>query len=88
MAKEATSNLWTFVQTWIDAQPFTVSQRALAKKMGVSPTMLTYWKTGQGSPNPESLNKLVEVTNIPKPVLIRAMLLDQGYVDEKEAKAI
>lgn len=89
MAEEVNSNLWVLIQTWLDAQPFTVSQRQLAKKLDVSPGMLTYWKTNQGSPNPESLNAIVEVTAIPKSALIRAMLLDQGYVDDAdEADAI
>lgn len=87
--EEDTSHVWSLIQVWLDAQPFNVSQRQLAKKIGVSPTMLTYWKTSKGSPNPDDLNTLAEVTQIPKSALIRAMLLDQGYVaDEDEADAI
>lgn len=47
-----------------------MSQRALAKAVGVSPFTIIQWESGIANPNVDNLKKLCEVLNVDKKDLI------------------
>lgn len=74
-----TSHTWGLIQDWLDAQPWHISQAQLAKKIGVSTSLVTDWKYGRSVPNPENLRELAAVIEVSPERLIDAMLKDEGY---------
>jgi transcriptional regulator with XRE-family HTH domain len=78
-----TTHLWAVIEEWRDAQLFSVSQAALASKLGVSRSAMSQWKKGEARPNPEHLRKLAEVTRIPYARLLEAVNRDMGYLDSE-----
>lgn len=75
-----TTEMWKLVQTWIDAQPWGVSQRQLAAKLEVAPSLVTDWKVGRSMPQPHHIQGLAAITGISDRVLSKAVLIDAGYV--------
>lgn len=79
-----TTLFWKAIQAWIDAQPWGVSQRQLAAKLGVSPSLLTDWKLGRSMPQPHHVQAVAAVTGISDRALARTVMLDAGYVTSTE----
>ena len=44
----------------------------LAEKLGVSEVTLSNWSSGKSIPNEENLNKLSELLDVPKEILIKS----------------
>ena len=59
-----------------------ISQKELAKKIGVSPSTVSMWVTGNSSPRMDLLEKIAEVFNITPSVLLTDLSLDlsQNYI--------
>lgn len=74
-----TGHLWAIVQQWLDAMPYPPSQRKLAARLDVSPSIVTDWKYGDGLPMPEHLRRLAEEVGVPYERVLNAALIDRGY---------
>lgn len=72
--------LWDIVQTHIDAQPYGVSQRRIAEKLGISPTALGNWRDPKALPDPANLHALANLTGTPYLRVLDAALEDAGYI--------
>jgi len=72
--------LWEIVQRHIDAQPYGVSQRQLASKLGMSPTALGNWRELKALPAPTNLHALANLTGTPYLRVLDAALEDAGYI--------
>lgn len=59
-----------------------INQKELAKKIGVSPSTVSMWVTGNSSPRMDLLEKIAEVFNIAPSVLLTDLSLDssQNYI--------
>lgn len=74
-----TGHLWVIIQTHIDAQPYHVSHRQIARAIGVSSSSLSNWKYATGLPSVENLHAIAEVTGAPYRRVLDAALIDAGY---------
>ncbi len=72
--------LWEIVQRHIDQQPYGVSQRQLAGKLGMSPTALGNWRELKALPTPANLHALANLTGTPYLRVLDAALEDAGYI--------
>lgn len=71
--------LWAIIQQWMDAMPYPPSQRQLAKRLGVSSSVLSDWKYGEGFPSPARLERLAAEMRVPYERVLNAVLIDRGY---------
>lgn len=60
-----------------------MTQVEVAKKIGKSPTALSQIVKGVYSPNPETLDKICEVLEIPKPLLFFMTISEDDVPQEK-----
>ena len=76
-----TGHLWVIIQSHIDAQPYHVSHRQIARAVGVSSSSLSNWKyaTGTGLPSLKNLHAIAEVTGAPYRRVLDAALIAAGY---------
>lgn len=77
------------IQEWIDAQPFDVSAAKIASKMNppAARSTVANWLSGKATPRADELRALhVVLTGVPYWRLCDAVLVDLGYVDEREVR--
>lgn len=72
--------LYELIQAHIDAQPYPVSERQIAKKLGVSPTTLKNWRTPVKLVDKDHLLAISRVTGVPYHRVLDALLEDIGYL--------
>lgn len=80
--------LWDIVQAHIDSSPYPPSERAVAAKLGISPTALSNWKNPKKLPDRENLRSLAQLAGVPYRVVLSAALDDTGYLDPEGGAAV
>jgi len=71
--------LWDLIQEHMDAQPYGVSERQLAGRLGVTPTTLANWRDPKRLIAKEHLVAIARVTRNPYGRVLDALLEDIGY---------
>lgn len=74
--------LYDIIQNHIDTQPYGVSQRQIAGRLGVSPTTLANWRTPEKLIAKRHLSAIARLTGVPYPRVLDALLSDIGYLSE------
>lgn len=77
--------LYDIIQRHIDAQPYGVSERQVAKVLGVTQTTLSNWRTPRRLIDKEHLLSIARVTHMPYQRVLDALLHDIGYLTEEPA---
>jgi transcriptional regulator with XRE-family HTH domain len=72
--------LWDVVQAHMDGEPYRVSQRQVALKLGISPTALGNWRQLRSLPEADHLRALANLTGTPYLRVLDAALEDAGYL--------
>jgi transcriptional regulator with XRE-family HTH domain len=83
MAIRQTGRLWAIVQKWIDSMPYPPSQRKLAARLDVSPSLISDWKYRSGMPSPKHLRALAAEIGVPYERVLDAALIDRGYREDR-----
>lgn len=68
-----------------------ITQKDLAKKLGVVQQMISFWTTGNHSPNLNSIEKVAKALNVPASYFIETPESDKNTVnglDEKDIKIL
>ena len=73
--------LYDLIQEHIDAQPYPVSERQVAKAIGVTQTTLSNWREPKKLIAKEHLLSIARVTRNPYHRVLDALLEDIGYRD-------
>ncbi|MFB7890275.1 hypothetical protein ACFCZ3_19715 [Cellulosimicrobium cellulans] len=85
MSAETTGGrLWALVQEHRDAQPYPPSDRAIAARLGISPTALANWRGPSRLPERRNLEALARLVGVPYRKVLSAALVDAGYIDPEE----
>lgn len=79
--------LYNLIQQHMDSQPYGVSQRQVAGRLGVSPTTLKNWQTPTKLIDREHLKAISRLTGVPYLRVLDALLTDIGYLSESEPPA-
>lgn len=77
--------LYEIIQAHIDAQPYDVSVRQVAKAIGVTPTTVANWREPKELPKKEHLEAIARVTGTPYRYVFYAAGVDCGYIIETPA---
>lgn len=76
--------LYDLIQGHIDAQPYEVSLRQVARNIGVTQTTLTNWRNPKQLVAREHLEAISRVTGVPYIRVLDALLEDIGYIPKPE----
>lgn len=68
------------IQAHIDSQPYDVSQRQVAKKLGVSPTTLANWRSPEKLIEKRHIEAVARLTGVPYARVLDALLEDIDYL--------
>lgn len=71
--------LYDIIQAHIDAQPYEVSVRQVARALGVTPTTVKNWREPRELLKKEHLEAIARVTGTPYRDVLAALLVDIGY---------
>lgn len=74
--------LYDLIQQHIDAQPYAVSGRQVARRLGVSRQTLSNWKEPKELIDKEHLLAISRLTGVPYLRVLDALLDDIGYLRE------
>ncbi len=74
-------HLYDLIQEHMDAQPYPVPARQVAKALGVTQTTLTNWRQPKKLIEREHLASIARVTGNPYNRVLDALLRDIGYLD-------
>ncbi|WP_166133540.1 helix-turn-helix domain-containing protein [Nocardioides ochotonae] len=74
--------LYDLIQAHIDAQPYTVSERQVARKLGVTQTTLGNWRAPKRLIAKEHLVAISRLTGVRYSGVLDALLDDIGYLTE------
>lgn len=77
--------LYDLIQNHIDAQPYEVSERQVAKNIGVTQTTLSNWREPKKLIDKEHLRSIARVTHVPYQRVLDALLDDIGYLREEDS---
>jgi len=80
--------LYDIIQKHMDAQPYGVSQRQVASKLGVSPTTLKNWQTPKELIDKEHLRAISLLTGVPYHRVLDALLDDINYLHEDNPEEV
>lgn len=72
--------LYDLIQAHMDNQPYAVSQRQVAGKIGVSPTTLKNWREPKELIEKRHLLAIARLTGVPYLRVLDALLHDIGYL--------
>lgn len=75
--------LYDLIQAHIDSQPYEVPERQVARKLGVTQTTLSNWRTPKRLIAKEHLIAIARLTGVPYLRVLDALLDDIGYLTEK-----
>lgn len=82
--KRPTGHLWALVEAWLRTQDYPPSQAKIAKRAGISTSMLTALKYGEVLPRTrEPLQGLADAIGVRYERVLDAVLMDQGLLDPK-----
>jgi transcriptional regulator with XRE-family HTH domain len=73
-------HLWSIVQAYVDHQDDPPSARQLAERLDVSHQTVANWRTQASLPSPRNLRALAELTGADYEQVLRAALVDAGYL--------
>ncbi len=76
--------LYDLIQEHIDRQPYGVSERQVAMRLGVTQTTLSNWREPKKLIAKKHLIAISRVTGVPYLRVLDALLDDIGYLDERE----
>lgn len=79
--------LYDLIQAHIDAQPYEVSERQVARNIGVTQTTLKNWQTPKKLIQREHLESISRVTGVPYIRVLDALLEDIGYIPSLQPDA-
>jgi transcriptional regulator with XRE-family HTH domain len=68
----------------LDAQPYPVSQRQLAHRLGVAPSTIDNWRRPRELVAKEHLVRIAEVTGLGYTEVLEALLHDIGYLHAEQ----
>ncbi|MFC0626114.1 helix-turn-helix domain-containing protein [Kribbella deserti] len=71
--------LWDLIQHHIDSSPYPPSERQVALKLGVPPTLLRKWKELKRLPSRDNLEAIADLVGVRYAVVLEAALYDTGY---------
>ncbi len=74
-------HLYDLIQAHIDAQPYPVPARQVAKALGVTQTTMTNWREPKKLIAREHIAAIARVTGNPYGRVLDALLRDIGYLD-------
>lgn len=74
--------IWELLQRHIDSAPYPPSERAVAHKLGVSPTTMGNWRDPKKLPSRENLQAIADLVGVRYSVVLDAALHDTGYHEE------
>ncbi len=63
-----------------------LTQKDVAKLIGKNPASLSQIINGAYDPNPETLDKICEVLNVPKPILHFLMITEDDIPEDKKSQ--
>lgn len=75
---------YDLIQDHIDQQPYAVSDRAVAKKLGVTPTTLNNWREPKKLIEKRHLVSVSHLTGVRYERVLQALLEDIGYATERD----
>jgi hypothetical protein len=78
--------LFDIIQQHMDAQPYGVSQRKIAERLGVSPTTLKNWREPRELIEKKHLEAISALTGVPYLRVLDALLHDIGYMSSPEPR--
>lgn len=76
--------LYDLIQAHIDAQPYGVSERQVARKIGVTQTTLSNWRNPKKLIAKEHLIAISRVTGVRYSRVLDALIEDIGYGSEDD----
>lgn len=79
--------LYDLIQAHIDSQPYEVSERQVARAIGVTQTTLSNWRTPKRLIAKEHLQAISRVTGVPYIRVLDALLEDIGYLSDRGPSA-
>lgn len=80
--------LWDLIQEHAKAQPYPPSERQIAKKLGVAPNALKYWRDPKNLPSRENLQAIADLVGVRYSVVLDAALFDTGYHEASPASVL
>jgi transcriptional regulator with XRE-family HTH domain len=80
--------LWELLQRHIDTAPYPPTERAVARKLNVSPTTLANWRDPKKLPSRENLQAIADLVGVRYSVVLDAALYDTGYHESAEVAQI
>lgn len=75
---------YDLIQQHIDAQPYEVSARKIAKKLGVTQTAMTNWQHPKGLIEKRHIVAVAELAGVRYERALEALLDDIGYRTERD----
>ena len=78
--------LYNLIQDHIDAQPYKVSERQIARRIGVTQTTLSNWREPKKLIAKDHLLAISRVTGVPYLRVLDALLDDIGYLKNESAE--
>jgi transcriptional regulator with XRE-family HTH domain len=76
--------LYDIIQAHMDSQPYGVSERQVAQRLGVSPSTVTNWRTPTKLMKKRHLVAISHLTGVPYQRVLDALLDDIGYLREAD----
>lgn len=73
---------YDLIQAHIDGQPYRVTERQVAKRLGVSQTTLSNWRTPKKLIDKSHMVAVSELTGVRYGRVLDALLEDIGYLTE------
>jgi|SRR5690625_4846404 len=75
-------SFWNIIQTELDRERFTVSDRKLAERLGVSPTTIGNWREGiKNLPSRRNLRAVADFTGTAYEEVLLAALSETGHAE-------
>lgn len=78
----AVGKFFDLIQEHIDSQPYHVTERQVARRLGVSQTTLTNWRTPKKLIDKPHIVAVSELTGVRYGRVLDALLEDIGYLNE------
>lgn len=77
---------YDLIQQHIDAQPYTPSERAIAKRLEVTPSTLSNWRTPKKLIEKRHIVAVAELAGVRYERALDALLDDIGYLTERDSE--
>lgn len=80
--------LWDIIQKHIDEAQYPPSERQIARKLGVAPSVLTNWRELKRLPTRENLQAIADLVGVRYSVVLEAALRDTGYHEDSRPVSV